>query len=323
MNLHLELTKKLKPLSDRRFLLAVSGGLDSMVLTQIFCHFRKNFSFDFAVAHVHHGPTECNDLKKFRDSAAQHVEDFCDRNKIPFFCNLKSSSLHSLPLGSEAECRDYRYSFLQNVMHEQEFDLLVLAHHRDDLLETRLLRLLRGVGPGSLISMEFLQSQRLRPLLEFGQKDLKEYALQKELTWVEDPSNQSSQNMRNWVRNEWLPSLESKQPGASKSLARSLELMIKSTQSGQNDLDLSQILSQSSLQLSDLLALDLDARRQVIASYMKGQNLKNYGLSHVNEILKRLDTEQKSHTFRLLGRTWNVDAGRMKVQGPGQFETSR
>lgn len=328
MNLLLELTKDLKGLSEKRFLLAVSGGLDSMALLEVFCHFKKNYGFDVSVAHVHHGPASDWEQSRFRLNALTHVQAICHQKGFPFYNNFdfenEESWLKSFekPMKNEADCREYRYACLNEWMEQNQFDLLVLAHHWDDLLETRLLRLIRGVGPESLGSMQFQQGKKLRPLLRWNREELKEFVNERSVTWLEDPSNQSHQTMRNWLRNQWLPSLEARQAGALKSLGRSLDRIVEAYKLGQQSLELGPILDQDSLILSEYWTQNLESKRQAIATYMKGQGLKNYGLSHISEIIKRLDTDQKSHSFKLLGCVWNVDAGRMRVQRPGQFETS-
>jgi hypothetical protein len=108
-----------------------------------------------------------------------------------------------------------------------------------------------------------------------------------------------------------LPALDEKRPGSVEALARSLDVLVSS-------LDRSELLDRfigdASLDLGDLLTLSDQQKRQVLAAYMRSQGLKNYGLSHINEIIKRLDSEQKHHTFRVAGRCWKVDAGRMTLE---------
>lgn len=312
-----DLTKKLIDYKQKRFLLAVSGGLDSMALLTIFDHFKKHFDFDFAVSYFHHGPTADRQLLDYRFNAYDLVKLACHQREVPFYSNYDDSSSESFLQGwqhstqTEAEHRENRYSYFEQVMLQQGFDFLVLAHHRDDLLETRLMRMIRGVGPQGLPAMSFLTDNRLRPLLSYSRKELKEFLVEKKGGWLEDPSNTETHHFRNWLRQKWLRDLEDKQPGALGSLARSLDLMVRSSQ---NSTPVSPSLQNGEVVLSEWLCLGLAQKQQVLATYMKSQGLKNYGLSHINEVIKRLDTEKKSHTFNLLGRCWKVDAGRMRVK---------
>ncbi len=310
MNLPSKLTGKLKPYLKKRHLLAVSGGLDSMALLHIYLHFRKHFDLDFAVAHYHHGPSEDPFQEDFRANACEFIKSHCQKWDLSFFSNTPGEDR---PSGeSEDELRDRRYTFLESTLVEKSFDLLVLAHHRDDLLETRILRLLRGVGPEGLQSMSFVNGQRLRPLLEWGRDELKKYLLFCGGAWLEDPHNESQKPLRNWLRKKWLKDLQDKDPGALSSLARSLDVLINASLPSPS---LGSCFQEDQVILSELLCLSRDRQRQVLASYMKARGLKNYGVSHINEILKRLDAEKKTHSFRLLGCLWTVNAGRMSLEG--------
>lgn len=317
MKLLLELTKKLKPYGQDPFLLALSGGLDSMALFYIFLHFRKHFNFDFAVAHFHHGPSDNIDQQNFRWQAYEFVKAQCQRQEVPFFSNVAETTQSeflqnfSPKLISENDFRKARYGFFNQLLPSEQKKYLVLAHHQDDLLETRLLRLLRGTGPEGLWAMKFESGDLLRPLLEYSRDELSEFLKSKQGEFVEDPSNQDTGYLRNWLRHSWLKELEEHYPKAKQNLSRSLDLLVSSLDQSEQ---LSSLSSQDSLNLSELLCLSPQQKAQVVASYMKSQGLKNYGLSHVNEIIKRLDREEKSHTFRLLGCSWKVDAGRMSLQ---------
>ncbi len=319
MNWIIELTKKLKPFSQDRFLLAVSGGLDSVALFYVFLHFREHFNFQFSVAHFHHGPDSNNEQELFRFQAFEFVNNLCKDNQVEFFSNAldveKEPFLKNFPpcAASEEAFRKRRYAYLEGLLKESGFDHLVLAHHQDDLLETRLLRLLRGTGPEGLKSMSFIEAGKLRPLLEVRREELQNYVNFKQGIWLEDPSNKNSEFLRNWLRNKWLPELEEKCPGSLESLNRSLDLLV-AAQSQPVNLD--SFLDEKGFKLNELWPLDKDQRRQIMAAYMKSQGLRNYGLSHINEALKRLDREEKSHSFKLLGLCWKVDAGRMNLSEP-------
>ena len=319
MNLHIELTKTLKPYFKDRFVLAISGGLDSMALFHLFLHFRKNFNVNFSVMHFHHGPSSDKDLQNFRFKIHALVQSECEKARVKFFSNFSGSDesafLRSFgeELKSESQLREKRYDFFNQTLVDLGSKWMVLAHHKEDQLETRVLRLLRGTGPGGLKAMELVCGNRLRPLLPFSKKQLQDYLASVSGAWLDDPSNQSLDPLRNWVRQFWLPSLESKFPGASASLNRSIENLVSSLDQSE---EITSLGSGQDLSISELLPLSEPQKKQVLATYMRGQGLKNYGVSHINEILKRLDTEEKSHTFRLLGRCWKVDAGRMSLGEP-------
>ncbi len=317
MSLTLELTKKLRPYEQDRFLLAVSGGRDSMALLALFLHFRQHFSFQFAVAHFHHGPAEDISQQEFRRQAYQMLANECENQNIEFFSNVEKGDVDALlsawsePLKSEKDFREARYQFFEKVRDKDNFQWLVLAHHQEDLLETQLIRLIRGTGPSGLQSMSFIEGWRMRPLLDVSPQQLDLFLSTKKINYLEDPSNKDLGPFRNWLRHFWLQELENKRPGAKRSLFRSLDHLVSSLDQSE---ELNTLAQEDSLNLSEVLALSESEKRQVLAAYMKSQGLRNYGLSHINEVLKRLDNEKKRHTFKMLGRRWKVDAGRMSLE---------
>lgn len=310
-----KLTKELQAFPDAHFILAVSGGLDSMALLELFCHFNKNFQTDFSVAHFHHGPAPKDKQTQYRFKTYEFVRDQCEKRGVDFHSNFDGNNSEifinsfSAPLKSEAEFREARLGFLEKLLAQEKGDFLVFAHHKDDLFETRLMRLIRGVGPDHLFSMEFQQGERLRPLLDFSKKELETYMQSHGGEWLEDPSNGEDGAFRNWIRNDWLPQLEHKRPGSRDSFARSLETLMSENE--KENLDFSRFMDEGSLFVSEMLSLGDQEKIRVVAEYFRRLGVKNYGQSHLKEVLKRLDTSQKRLTFKLLGQRWKVDAGRM------------
>ncbi len=310
-----KLTSDLKPYLSDHFLLAVSGGLDSMALLTLFDHFKKHYRLNFSVCYFHHGPSQNLEQQKYRSDCFELVEKVCLKKKLPFFSNYTPESEESFfkgfdpPLSSEEEFRTARYSFLRQIKEQSNSQWIVTAHHKDDLFETRLLRMIRGVGEQGLRDMAFVEGDRMRPLLSFSKEELKTYMQSQEVPFLSDPSNDEDLALRNWVRNEWLPLLEQRSPGASVRFAQSLDLILSSM--GDEKLDFSQFITERSLHVTEMLSLADQDKKRVIAEYFRSLQLKNYGQSHIEEVIKRLDTPRKRHTFQLLGRCWEVDAGRM------------
>jgi tRNA(Ile)-lysidine synthase len=345
MSLIHQVSKDLRELREQGFLLALSGGLDSMALFYLFIQLREQFHYSFAVAHFFHGESSDPVQNDYRHNALHFVQHHCQKHDVPFFSNklgaaigdgdgmgpelttngplsqrmtTTSSSSSSSPSSSsssssEASLRERRYQFLRHTLSELGMGYIVLGHHRDDLLETRMIRLIRGTGPQGLSAMELCRPPLVRPLLGNSRTELEEFVKGLGGAWVEDPSNDNQDPLRNWMRKNWLPQLEEKQPGALNSLARSLDLLAESAQEMADEAPWKACLDGGQVVLSEFFCLGPIQQRLVIANYMKSQGLGNYGLSHVNEVLKRLDTEKKRHTFYLLGRCWKVDAGRMSV----------
>ncbi|BEI33448.1 tRNA lysidine(34) synthetase TilS [Polynucleobacter sp. HIN5] len=210
----------------KRIGVAFSGGLDSVVLLDAVS---KAYPNDVVYAlHVHHG------LQAQADEWLLFCERQAKRYKIAFDFRL----LH-LPITAniEAHARQARYEALLGLCDQYELDHLLFAHHQHDQAETVLLQLLRGAGPAGLAGMpahKELQTPNgrtvhvWRPLLEQDRTQLKTYAKQHKLSWVEDPSNQNTRYRRNAIRKKILPELEQIQGGAIANLARSAQWLAQS-----------------------------------------------------------------------------------------------
>jgi tRNA(Ile)-lysidine synthase len=181
---------RLKP---GRYVIAVSGGVDSMALLDMLAHQPDT---ELVVAHFDHG---------IRDDSAE------DRRLV-----ARASAAYDLPfvseraeLGphpSEAAARTARYAFLRRVQKEQGAAAIVTAHHQDDLIETALLNLLRGSGSRGLTSLGSTPDV-IRPLLHLPKASLRDYAGAHGLHWREDSTNQDPRYRRNYIRMHVTPKL--------------------------------------------------------------------------------------------------------------------
>lgn len=284
-------------LRDKKFLLSVSGGADSLAL--LLCLEKLVPAGKLGVFHFHHGDFE---QKEFRDQAADFVRQLCDKKGIPFFM-----SKAEVYLKSENAFRKARRMSLQNYFNSHDFDFVVFGHHQQDLLETRLLRLIRGTGPQGLLSMETLKGVFFRPFLTQNPQDLKYYLKSMSQNWIEDPSNSSSKYLRNWMRMEWLPLLEKRQPGALPRLAQSLELLVERSEK-------LEVPKGTESLCSTYLALSPSQQRQYLAQWFLQLNIQDFTQSHLEEIQKRLDRREKRLNFYVGPVELEVNAGRIRVQ---------
>lgn len=304
----------------KRLLVAVSGGRDSVLLFHLLKKLSKKLELEITVAHVFHGGDS-----QYRKLAFEFVRELAGSAGLEFVANVGSVAGSKLPppLGApprdafgnefprddEQSLREFRSNALLAMARSMETDKIVLGHHRDDLLETRLIRLIRGTGAEGIRAMSMKSARVLRPLLPFWREEI--VAASKGLKFLEDPSNLDSRYLRNWLRTNWLVQLEGYRPGAQKTLARSLEnLSISAKKELQH---LKAFIDESGVDRSAILALSNVEQRQIVASYLRGRNVKNYSASHVDEVLKRLKTSQKCFDFKVAGRVWSVTSGRVRL----------
>lgn len=301
--------------------LAVSGGMDSMCLMHVIHRLQPLLPLPIWVLHVHHGHSESKATVIFRMKAAKFVKDQAKSLGLNFRSN-KFSGKKNIILNSESELRDFRYQFFNKGMTDIQKKigkqgLLLTAHHWDDLLETRLIRLIRGVGAQGFSSM-VANGKICRPLLELSRKDIEKQVKLLKLKYLLDPSNREVQPLRNWIRNDWLKSLDSKRSGSSRRLALSLENLAESlsesqVESGKNRKLIHSQYSGGFLPRSDFKALSPYSQRSYLAEFLRAQNVKAYTRKHIEEIRKRLDTRRKNFTFTLLKMVWSVNAQQISV----------
>lgn len=183
-----------------RLLLAVSGGVDSMVLLHLLLKVPVGERPFFAVAHVNH------QLRTASQVEEAFLREFCQEQGIPFYTETWQKPL----MGNlENEARQARYGFFARVCQEEGFDSLITAHHGDDQAETILMKLISGSQMQNLVGIR-PTSQRdglviHRPLLAFSKGELLAWATSHQVVYFEDASNGENDYLRNRIRNQIIP----------------------------------------------------------------------------------------------------------------------
>ena len=194
---------------SQRLFIAFSGGLDSTVVLDAATQLPD---VRVVALHVNHH------LHSDSDSWAEHCADFCSVRDIEF----QSHDVEVPKQGSlEAAARAARYEVFERVL--SKGDVLMLGHHADDQSETVLFRWLRGSAAGSggmAASRSLGRGLLLRPLLGLPRGALKQYALERRLEWLDDPSNADLRHDRNYLRRVIMPRLVERWPDAVASIVR-------------------------------------------------------------------------------------------------------
>ncbi len=202
-------------LGRKKFLLAVSGGVDSMALTDLFARSGLNC----IVAH-------CNYHLRNEDSNAdeQCVSDYCSHHNIPFFVqHFPIRKQADRPVNIQNEARILRYEWFEKLRQEQNCHLIVTAHHRDDTVETLLMNFFKGTGMAGLHGISMLKQYLFRPLIKFEKSAIYQYAASQKIPWREDLTNQQNDYTRNQIRNHLLPEIKKVFPHISNSLWGNIE----------------------------------------------------------------------------------------------------
>ncbi|TXI64274.1 MAG: tRNA lysidine(34) synthetase TilS [Flavobacterium sp.] len=188
-------------LKDKKLLLAVSGGIDSMVLMHLF----QQLNYDIAIAH-------CNFQLRGNESDADElfVKSEAAKFSIPnYFIRFDTENYSKKnKLSIQLAARKLRYDWFQELLLENQLDYLVTAHHLDDNVETFLINFIRGTGLEGLTGIPAHNGNIIRPLLPFSREEIETYAKANNIQWREDSSNASDKYFRNKLRHDIVPILK-------------------------------------------------------------------------------------------------------------------
>ena len=192
-------------LSESPTLLAVSGGVDSMVMAELF----RRTGFPFAVAHCNFGlrGEESDADERFVRQWAEDVGVPCHIRQ--FETQHEADSRH---ISIQMAARDLRYAWFDKLLNDFGYVHLALAHHADDSIETVLLNLIRGTGLAGLLGIAPVRAPVVRPLLYTSKNEIKDFALRQNIAWREDSSNATDHYRRNILRLRVLPVLQELNP---------------------------------------------------------------------------------------------------------------
>jgi len=199
-------------LSSQRVLVAVSGGVDSMILVDLL----REFSNAVAVAH-------CNFQLRGQDSTQdeQLVESYCKRHQLT--CHIKRFDTKLPKHSTQMATRTLRYNWFKELCLSNNYDVILTAHHADDNIETLLMNIIRGTGIEGLTGIPEQNERILRPLLPFYKSEIIAYAQAHQIPWREDRSNQSDDYQRNAIRHHVIPELTKLHPKALENTTKTID----------------------------------------------------------------------------------------------------
>lgn len=264
------------------FRLALSGGVDSMVLLHALAQLRAQYPFQLHAVHIHHG------LQTQADSWAAHCRAQCEALGVS--CRIVHVNVdRAARVGVEAAARAARYAALAQDLSPGE--VVLTAHHRDDQAETLLLRLLRGAGVAGLAAIParaaFGAGELVRPLLAFARTALCEYADAHGLAWVEDPSNLDTRFDRNFIRTHIMPRLGERWPAAAAAMARAAQNLYQDatllTEIAQDDLGTC-CRDDGALSITAMSQLSPARRRNLLRHWLTRCGFAAPSLVHLQEL---------------------------------------
>ena len=238
-----------------KVILALSGGIDSMVLADLLL--KAKVEFVAAHCNFHLRGEESDGDEKF-------VRDYAERNGIQCFVKHFDTEQYATEQGVSIEmaARDLRYAWFEELRQQLGYDKIAVAHHADDQAETFFINLLRGAGLNGLKGMKPQNGVVIRPLLWASRVQIRQYAVESQITWHEDHTNAENLYLRNKIRNQLLPVFGELQPEARQSLYKSLEHL-----SAENELYRALLKEK----LAQIVELDGDVQRLPFSKLVKAK----------------------------------------------------
>lgn len=219
---------KIPNINEVKFLLSISGGIDSMVLLYAF----KKLNLNFGVAH-------CNFQLRGEESDLDEelVKNSC--NDIPFHLNKIDLRTYKETHNASTQmaARETRYSWFNKLANEFNYDYIVTAHHLNDQIETFFLNLARGTGIEGLTGINEFNGKIYRPMLTISRTDIELFVKQNKITYREDESNSSLTYKRNKIRHQLIPLLKELNPSFEETMLNNINILEATNSIYKNNVD--------------------------------------------------------------------------------------
>jgi tRNA(Ile)-lysidine synthase len=281
--------KNLPFLKDKKLLVAVSGGIDSVALTTLL----SELGFAISLAH-------CNFNLRAEESNLdeEFVKKLGEKLEVAVF--TKQFRTKELVLknkeSTQITARNLRYNWFLKLVEQNSFDYVLTAHHADDNLETFLINLTRGTGLDGLIGIPEINGVFVRPLLTFSRNEIEVFIKEHSINWREDKSNATTKYIRNKIRHQVIPVLKEINPSLLDAFAKTI-----------NNLKESQDLVEDGIKkvASDIIIVEQNSIKIHIRELQKLSNpkaylyqlLKEYNFTEWNNIYKLLSSQSGKKVF--------------------------
>lgn len=208
-------------LEEGKLLIAISGGVDSVVLA----HLCSQLNLNFSLCHCNFNlrGQESND-----DEA--YVKELAKNLKVPVYTTSFETEKYATKnkVSIQVAARELRYAWFYELLEKKDYEYVLTAHNTDDNLETFIINLTRGSGLEGFTGIPPINNKAVRPLLAFSRDDITLFAIKNEIDWREDKSNASIKYIRNKVRHKVIPILKEINPHVLESFQNTLEYLNES-----------------------------------------------------------------------------------------------
>jgi len=270
---------------EKKILVGVSGGIDSVVMCDLF----NQAGFKFAIAH-------CNFRLRGEESDADEtfVQHLSKKYQVPIYSTRFETQQYATEkkISIQMAARELRYKWMQEIRVGEGYDYVAIAHHQNDVIETFFVNLLRGTGIAGLHGIAAKKNEIVRPLLAFSRAEIETYAINNKLSFREDSSNLSDDYMRNKIRHQLIPVLKEINPNLEQTFSQTIE-KIKET-----EVIYLQEIEQKRKELQEIISgkilfpIHKLKKLQPINAYLHGfLSFYNFNSQVIAQIAKSLDAE--------------------------------
>ena len=308
-------------LKGKKLLIAISGGLDSIVLSNLF--HKMEYDISFAHCNFHLRGIDSDLDEKF---VIEKADEFNIKYYITHFNTFDHAKKNRQSIQMAA--RELRYSWFRELLKIHGFDYLLTAHHADDNLETFLINLTRGTGLEGLTGIPEIKNKTIRPLLPFTKIEIENYAKENNLSWREDRSNDDTKYLRNKIRHELIPIFNEINPAFMESFANTLNYLKGSDQIIKDRI--TNVQQQIITQEESLIKFDIEKLKKLNnpKPYLF-ELFRDYGFTEWNDVFDLLDSQSgkqiiskthrliKDRDYLLLVKRENVSSQEIEITESG------
>lgn len=283
-------------LTEKKLLVAISGGIDSVVLTHLLHQLKLNIS----LAH-------CNFKLREKESDLDEVfvTELAKKLNLKVYTTQFDTQKHSEnhKTSTQISARELRYNWFDELVEKHHFNYIITAHHADDNLETFIINLTRGTGLKGLTGIPEINKNIVRPLLIFSREEIENYAVKNNIRWREDQSNSEIKYIRNRIRHKIVPELKAINPELLHSFSKTVTYLKESEQIIKDQIN---TVSKNSISKENkVVKFDIEKLQQLsnpkIYLY---ELLKEYGFSEWNDVYNLLSAQSGkfiiANNYRLL-----------------------
>lgn len=289
-----------------KILLAVSGGIDSMVMFQLF----KESGFNFGVAH-------CNFQLRGKESAADEalVSELCVENGVEFHVTRFNTEEYATEkkLSIQVAARELRYAFFQSIATQYFYTKIATAHHLNDSFESVILNMVRGTGINGLTGIPLANRNVIRPLLFATRQHIEDYANLLKINWRDDQSNFGNDYQRNFIRHEIIPRLKTLNPNLEETFSRTRDRLRASALIQKDYIE--KIKKQSWREVDNRIHIQKETIKDSIAPVLiLSELIKHYGFNF-NQCADIVDTHHAGKKFFTSSHSLVITAAEFVVSG--------